>query len=229
MTRSGNFRIQTGQNRPADIRDTDVVVVIDNLRASSTIVTALHLGVKLILPVLEGSRMATLKKQGFVLAGESGCIKIDGYDIGNSPVELTAFYEKSPFARLALKTSNLIPLLCSLPRAVICSTLNLDAVASHVQGKDVVCIAVGGERGSVEDLGVAFALSACLVGVDYSRELARVFTLESPAAQNLRALGFADDVDFISRGSTVNVLPYYDGETIKNYDYSDNSGMFNHI
>ena len=211
----GNCRIVIGSSLLNDIKTDETLVVIDNLRASSTVVTALSVGVKEIIPVLDDGEAFLLKKKGAVIAGESGGIKIPGYDIGNSPVELVKTFKKSSFKKLALKTTNMIPLLTCLPGALICSSLNLETVADRLKGKNVCVIAVGGARGALEDLGVSLALIALRSGVSFDRNLPACFTKESPAARYLGEIGYGEDVDFISRVSVFDVLPIYDGKTIK--------------
>src|SRR5438094_475081 len=65
------------------------VVVIDVLRATTTIVSALASGAKAIVPAAsseEAVRMtAKLEKDGFVLAGERKFLPIPGFSLGNSP------------------------------------------------------------------------------------------------------------------------------------------------
>src|SRR5687767_15518577 len=68
------------------------VVVIDVLRATTTIVQALAAGAKEIIPCLEVSeakRMAKQCKRPKVLGGERSGGKIEGFDLGNSPAEYT--------------------------------------------------------------------------------------------------------------------------------------------
>jgi len=69
------------------------VVVIDVLRAGSTLVTALAAGAKAVVPASsseEAVRLtANLEKDGIVLAGERRMLKIEGFGLGNSPREMT--------------------------------------------------------------------------------------------------------------------------------------------
>lgn len=68
----------------------DAVIVIDVLRASTTICFALAAGAKEVIPCLEVSDARELagKLPGdAVLGGERGGKKIDGFDLGNSPRE----------------------------------------------------------------------------------------------------------------------------------------------
>jgi len=68
-----------------------VVVVIDVLRASSTIITALMNEAKGIIPVEdmgEASRISqSVDSDNLLLCGEKDGIKIQGYNLGNSPFE----------------------------------------------------------------------------------------------------------------------------------------------
>src|SRR6058998_3610144 len=70
------------------------VVVVDVLRASTTVITALANGAKAIIPAAtaeEAVRLASnLEKDGVVLAGERKSLKIEGFALGNSPREMTA-------------------------------------------------------------------------------------------------------------------------------------------
>ncbi len=209
-----NYRIGIGNTLLDEISAQEAVVVIDNLRASSTIVTALALGVEKIMPVLDDEEAFALRNNGAVIAGESGGEKIEGYDLGNSPVELVEFYNTSPFTTLVLKTSNLIPLLSRLPEALICSSLNLASIAAYLENKNVCILAVGGHKGATEDLGVAFALQACMSRTIFDTSLITCFARESQAAQHLINIGYGKDIDFITRVNIFNVIPHFDGKKI---------------
>ncbi|MFO0424118.1 MAG: 2-phosphosulfolactate phosphatase [Planctomycetia bacterium] len=65
-----------------------IAVVIDVLRASTTIITALAHGAARVRPVLtvEEAR-AEAAARGAMLGGERGGRRIEGFDLGNSPLE----------------------------------------------------------------------------------------------------------------------------------------------
>ncbi|MCL4425609.1 MAG: 2-phosphosulfolactate phosphatase [Firmicutes bacterium] len=73
---------------PVNLAD-QTVVVIDVLRATSTIVTALAHGVSAIIPVLTPEEALLIARPGDVLAGERGSQRLPGFDLGNSPREFT--------------------------------------------------------------------------------------------------------------------------------------------
>ena len=67
-----------------------VVVVIDVLRATSVMLTALNNGCKGIIPVKEIEEAVSIAKNdrsSFILGGERKGLKIDGFDFSNSPLE----------------------------------------------------------------------------------------------------------------------------------------------
>ena len=214
----GRCRIFIGKECAGNILPGEMPVVIDNLRASSTIVTALACGVEEIIPVTRDEDALSLQKKGIVIAGESGGVKLPGYDLGNSPGELLRRAKQKPFKTMAFKTSNLIPLLAALPHSWICSSLNLQAMASYLTHKDVCIIAAGGEKGVSEDLAVAIALHSHLNHAPFDEHLIAHFIQESPAAHHLASIGYAEDVRFTARVNIYDIIPYYDGKTIKRAD-----------
>jgi 2-phosphosulfolactate phosphatase len=68
-------------------------VVIDVFRATTTIVAALAAGARVILPAESSDEAlkiaANLEKGARLLAGERRCERIPGFDLGNSPLEMT--------------------------------------------------------------------------------------------------------------------------------------------
>ena len=65
--------------------DFDVVVVIDVLRATSAIVTALHYGVEKIIPVSSVEEANAYRAQGFIAGAERDGQVVEGFEFGNSP------------------------------------------------------------------------------------------------------------------------------------------------
>lgn len=69
------------------------VVVIDVLRTTTTIVAALANGAKAVIPAPSAeqvSRLAqSLERGSVVLAGERRLERMEGFDLGNSPLEMT--------------------------------------------------------------------------------------------------------------------------------------------
>ena len=109
-----------------------VALVIDVLRASTTMVTALAHGCQALLPVaeVEEARRRARDLPGSLLAGERGGDPPAGFDLGNSPLEFTA--ERVAGRTIVFTTSNgTRALLAARPAAAIAvaSFVNLGAAA----------------------------------------------------------------------------------------------------
>ncbi|MFT9846572.1 2-phosphosulfolactate phosphatase [Aneurinibacillus sp. REN35] len=79
-------------------------IVIDVLRASSTIVAALHSGFASVVPVETIEEADALRSPAAILAGERHCEKIAGFDYTNSPADLAR--AKHTGKQLILTTTN---------------------------------------------------------------------------------------------------------------------------
>ncbi len=136
------------------------VVIIDVLRASSTIVTALANGAKGIIPVEDMGKAGTIAQQldakTYLLCGERDGKKIEGYALGNSPLDYTR--ETVEGKTLILTTTNgtvAISRSLGAEEVLIGSFLNASAVAEAVKASanDVMFVCAGWKsRLSMEDL-----------------------------------------------------------------------------
>jgi 2-phosphosulfolactate phosphatase len=81
-----------GDLAPAQVQGR-TAFVIDILRATTAMCAALHHGAKAIIPVAsteEALRLAqTIGSTDVLLAGEKNCLRIPGFHLGNSPLEMT--------------------------------------------------------------------------------------------------------------------------------------------
>lgn len=135
------------------------VVMIDVLRASSTIVTALANGAKGVIPVADmgtGSRMyQNMDSKNILLCGEKDGVKIEGYDLGNSPLEYTP--EMVQGKTIILNTTNGTKALMrsSLAKKIlVASFLNLQTIVNALKNKEDIILVCAGWRGrlALEDL-----------------------------------------------------------------------------
>lgn len=129
------------------------VVVIDMLRATSVIVTALNNGCSRVIPVVSiENAFDIVNKKGdnyrkeFILGGERKALKIDGFDFTNSPLEYTreAIAEKT----LVITTSNgtwAIKNSEAASHILIGAMINAKAVARKCCeiGQDVIIVNAG--------------------------------------------------------------------------------------
>ncbi len=114
-------------------------VVIDVLRATTVIITALQNGAKWVLPVAEINDAWERKKEfpDAILGGERDAIKLPGFDNGNSPLEYTA--EKVSGRGVILTTTNGTKALentFDADEVLIGAFLNMTAVAKYLADSD---------------------------------------------------------------------------------------------
>lgn len=118
---------------PPDLAE-QIVVVIDVLRATSTIVTALANGAKAVVPMLTPDEARSLAQPDDLLAGERGSLPLPGFALGNSPLEFTA--ERVAGKRIILTTTNGTRALLAAKgarRVLLASLLNMGAVADELK------------------------------------------------------------------------------------------------
>ena len=194
--------------------------VIDVIRATSTIVTALAHGASGVLPVASVPDAFAAKAQDpdALLAGERGGQALPGFDLGNSPEDFTV--ERVQGKRIILTTTNGTQALaaCAGARAVeVASFLNLDAVATRLLQLGppwmISCAGCNGEFG-VDDAAVAGALAEAL-GQEHGlvslyrsvrNELSQTL-LGSAAGRELLKVGLEKDVPFCARMNLFSVVP----------------------
>lgn len=218
-----------------DQLDGKVAVVIDVLRATTSIVRALESGAACVLPVasIEGARMLAHERDGALLCGERGGVPPEGFALGNSPRE----YEPAVVGGRAcvLSTTNgtrAMHMATGAYEVLIGSITNARALCEHLasQPRDVVLVCSGTDRRvSLEDCIGAGVIIEGLAGfeVDDSAMLmlqamrGAVETHASLAgavassfhAKRLAGLGFGDDVDYAAQLGSAELVPVFDPAT----------------
>ncbi|SDA61470.1 2-phosphosulfolactate phosphatase [Methanobrevibacter millerae] len=206
----------------------DVSIMVDVLRASTTITAALDKFSK-IIPCFTPEDAFKLKSEvGGVIAGERKGAKIEGFDIGNSPTAINDFSTDAD--TLILTTSNGTRILEKMNSTVLIGCLNnAEAVAeaslkvaeSHI---DLVMAGVW-EKFAIEDFLAAgeiihqiskkceeceiseYAKSAVLASRDFE-EVKKAF-YESTSGNKLKGLGYEDDIAYsLAKNSSKNVGIY---------------------
>ena len=142
-----------------DIRERSVVV-IDVLRATTTIVNAMVNGALKVIPVAEVDDaitvMRTLDRRESVIAGERNALPLPGFDLGNSPEEFTS--EKVRGKSVVITTTNgtsALQAVRNAGRILLGALINRRAVARTLAelGEDV-CLVCAGTMGrfSADDM-----------------------------------------------------------------------------
>ncbi|MDQ6821688.1 MAG: 2-phosphosulfolactate phosphatase [Actinomycetota bacterium] len=209
----------------AELRSAAVVVVIDVLRATSTITQALAAGYTKVLCTDSVERAAVLRAPGRVLAGEQRCAMPAGFDHGNSPLDA----RRCAGRELILATTNGTPTIVAAARrgsrVLLACLLNFDAVlkalleTAGVSELDlqIVCSGTDGAP-ALEDTYLAGLLCAALPGPRTDAALiAQAVSLSYPTsfealtssadAGVLRAAGLADDIAYCALTSKLDIVP----------------------
>jgi 2-phosphosulfolactate phosphatase len=210
-----------------------LVVMVDVLRASSTILQAWENGVERVIPVSEvedATRLLqTLERQKSLLGGEREGRKIEGFDLGNSPLEYASKVVRKK--TLILSTTNgtsAITLSSAAKEIAVGCFLNLSAVVKHIiasRPKRVVILCAGNTgQLALEDfvcgglmvdrLGeVSRARLSLNDGALAARATSSSMTdissvvRESSHGRRLAELGFEQDLDFCAHIDKYNSVP----------------------
>lgn len=223
--------------RPEDLAG-GVAAVIDVLRASTTVIQALANGATAVLPcaTIEEARAvaARFAPEPVLLGGERGGVRIEGFDLDNSPASYTAAVVGG--RTIAFTTTNGTAALrcCEAADGIILAAFNnLSAAAAWLEhaGRRVHLVCAGTDgRLTAEDILCAGMLARRLTGggaaadVDLPTELAIDFarrrgadpalllrTLrESLGGRNLIELGFDADIAIAARVDSLAVVPQFD-------------------
>jgi 2-phosphosulfolactate phosphatase len=197
-----------------------VGIVVDVLRAGSTMVQALDSGYRRVLCCAEVEEALALREEigAAALAGERRAAQIPGFDLGNSPREVL-----EPLAdTLILTTTNgtraVVAAADRCETVVVGSLLNLDAVAAVANRREedvvVICAGVDGERAS-DDSYCAGRLVELLTGertlaAEQALALARSFGSASEAltaSGNPRQTSLEEDIAWCARENVCGVVP----------------------
>lgn len=227
---------------PAGLTSTEVqgrtVFVIDILRATTTMCAALAHGAKAVIPVAsteEALRLAqTIGSEDLLLAGERNCVRIPGFDLGNSPLEMRDATVRGKTLIVSTTNGTKALLACTgagavYPAAAANLTLAAERASEAIANDgDLLIVCAGGDGGfALDDAYCAGRLIAAALGsrkphralndaglasLDlvrrYGDRWARPLTY-SRGGRELVRLGFRDDVLEAARLDAYPVLPLY--------------------
>ncbi len=214
--------------------ENSIVVVIDILRATSSITYGIENGAEAIIPVMNVEDCLAYADQGFLLAAERNGEVVAGYDFGNSPFSYTA--EKVAGKTIVLTTTNGTKAMhLAQERAyqvIVGSFLNLSAVCEYLkkENKDVLLLCAGWKDNfNLEDTLFAGAVVEQLqgdftVGDDSSvaaldmYQLAkgdlRAYLQKSSHNHRLIKLNIEEDVRFCLKIDVCKAIPVLQGEML---------------
>lgn len=224
--------------RPEDVAG-GLAVVIDVLRASTTICAALAAGAREVAPCLEVAEASGLAQRmgpgACVSGGERGGRPVDGLTLGNSPSEYTP--EAVGGKTVALSTTNGTRVMLwarHAERVFVGAIGNVSALCRvlRADGRDVhlICAGVQGDT-AMEDCIGAGAIAAQLIergssasNDDQAIMFSRLFTAAQLAGRgslaptlrtslggrNLVSIGLEADIETCAQLDAFNVVPELD-------------------
>lgn len=200
-----------------------VPVIVDVLRATSTIVMALYCGADRVIPVRDyDEALAVGRRLGALTIGERNGIRVEGFARGNSPTELSGISLEGK--TIVMVTTNGTQIM--VEGGIIASTLNAGAVAKEIAAvPHTYLLASGSPKKSDEDLCAAGLIEriagrvrtgsameeavASAIADSEGRQLLDGIR-HSGSGKKLTAYGYGADVDLVC--TAVNefpVLPAY--------------------
>ncbi len=215
-------------------------VMIDALRASATIITAISNGCDRIVPTSEANEAAAIKKisEGNVLlCGEIDAQKVGGFDLGNSPLEYTPDIVADRV--LIYSTSNgsiAVKGLADAETIIIATFINATAAAQRAFDlqRDIVLVCAGTKgKFSTDDVVAMGCIIDRLIMLDETLEtddLGKVALKIYQDSRNdilgalsgssdyeyLKQLKLFDDLEYCTREDMFDVVPVYqEGVIIK--------------
>jgi 2-phosphosulfolactate phosphatase len=215
------------------------VLIIDILRATTTMVAALARGAKAILPAAgadDALKLAqNLARESVLLAGERRSERIPGFALGNSPQEMTP--DAVAGKTLIMTTTNGIPAVLAADGGrpvLIGAAVNFEAATEAARrafeaAGELTILCAGQEKGfALEDAYAAGRFVEAIVpgklrrglevtdAVIAARELVRKFGSDwkkavtaSAHARYLRERDFAKDVAFAAEPDVFPLVPVY--------------------
>lgn len=216
-----------------------ITIIIDLLRASSSICAALSNGIKAIIPVSEIEELKRLKQLGYIIASEREGLKLDFADMGNSPTQFLEANLKG--ATIAYSTTNgtkAINLIKEQEETPIYigALSNLTALSNFLieQSQNVVIVCSGWkQKFSLEDAVAAGAFCEKLLlsgqfeticdSSSASIDLWEMAKQDLPHYVNkcihstrLNKLGLADSIPYCLESDTTNAIPFVNNGMIIN-------------
>ena len=228
-------------------------VVIDVLRASPSIITALANGAKEVIPMATVDFAVKLSGGLFggqtILGGERNTKMIEGFAVGNSPYEYSKnVVENKYIVFYTTNGSKAIVKAKYSENLFVSSFNNLRAVADQLAKlnndveilcagnynrfslEDSVCSGMLIEEMRKKDISIGLSDSSLAALAIYERFGLNILEMlkHSEHGKKLLQNGFERDLEYCSRYSVTSTIPYFDGKTLKVLDpYHVQSGVSN--
>jgi 2-phosphosulfolactate phosphatase len=206
---------------PSEAASAPVGIVVDVLRATSTIAQALASGWPRVLcaPGIDEARTVREQLGEGLLGGERNAEQIEGFDVGASPREFVDGGDVPLIFSTTNGTRAILTAASNCEHVFLGSLLNLDAVAAAAResGEDVAIVCAGFKGTfALDDAYCAGRIVQLLAGdrndaAKASELIARSFTgpYEGLTARTYGPPGLDDDIRFCARENVLDVVPRF--------------------
>ena len=208
---------------PDEAASAPLGIVVDVVRATSTIAQALSAGYRRVLCVPEIEQARSLRRElpDSIVGGERDAVRIEGFDVGASPRE---FLEPRATTLILSTTNGTRTIVTAAERCdevLIGSLLNLGAVvrAAAERGEDVAVICAGYKGAfAFDDAYCAGRFVQALAGDRSDAAIAAGLIadaypnpLDGINARTYGPPGLEEDIAFCARESVLDVVPRFAG------------------
>lgn len=205
---------------PAEVRPTHVAVVVDVMRATSVIAQALASGYRRVLCCREIEEARALRAElgdAAVVGGERDAQRIEGFDLGASPLEYLEPRAETAILTTTNGTRTILAAASNAQIVLLGALLNLDAVvaAARELGEDVTVVCAGYQGAfAIDDAYTAGRIVALLDGEPTdaavaATAIARTYPTawEGVNARTYGPPGLEDDLRWCTQENTLTVVP----------------------
>ena len=216
-----------------------IAVVIDMFRATSVIVTALSNGCKEVIPYLTIEEtlehVKKLNREDYILGGERSAVKIDGFDLSNSPLEYTEAVIKNKIVLMTTTNgTRTLTKSTSAKRILIAAMINAKAVAKELLNinEDVVIINAGTNGNfSMDDYICGGYIINEMLKDDENLELTDIaktanmiyekntdiisYVKKATHYSVMKSLKLDDDIEYCIKKSIIEIVPEYKDKKIR--------------
>jgi 2-phosphosulfolactate phosphatase len=207
---------------PSEATAVPTGIVVDVLRASSTIVQALESGYGRVLCCAEVEQARALREEieDAVLGGERQALRVEGFDFGNSPRDFLEPKAETLILTTTNGTRAIVEAAADCDVVFVGSLLNLDAVAGaareHGEDVEVICAGVDGQF-ALDDAYCAGRIAELLDGerTDGAEAAVRI-TRSFPTAEdafrasvNPNERSIEEDLVWCARENAASVVPRF--------------------
>lgn len=214
---------------PNDLKGCNVVV-IDVLRATSVMITALKNGAHSVQTVAEIEQAFKIQKEfpSILLAGERDALKVAGFDFGNSPLEMTSKAVKAKELLMCTSNGTKAVAVAALAKSIRAAAfLNISAISKDLinLNEDIVIICSGTNGKFSLDDGLAAGMLINRIKVktdihvdDGGLSLSLAIRDENKLKESLKECyhlnllqnrGFQADIDYCLSSDIIDVVPKY--------------------